>query len=438
MDWLIVGLTLLLGFAAGVLWKGQRAAAAAAEAAARAGLELEQTRAALGTAQRELDAARAAFDAWKASIEAQRQSEGERLKTLENAFSSLSRQALKENSETFLVQAGESLEQRRKAIDELLKPFRESLDLLQKGAQELEGKREKAYGSLETQIRQLQQATETLGQSSRSLSTALRGDARARGRWGEVALRNIAEMAGMTVHCDFSVQETLTDKSQPDAERSRPDMIVNLPGGEGRIPVDAKVPMDAYMRALDTEDPDARAAEFAKHAQDLRGHVRTLAVRDYAAILAARVDFTVMFVPSDAVLAAAYESAPDLQTEAMEKRVLLVTPVTLIALLRTVALYWNQAAVAENAQRMWDEAREFHKRVQTFSEHLAAIGRGLDGALKSYNEAVGSYEARVLPKGRQLEELQAPGAAERALPALPAIARRPRSLAAGAESEQPA
>jgi len=419
MEFLVAGVVVLALVSAGLLWAWRRAAG---DAAARRA-ELEAGRERLVAVQRELDATRASFEAWKASTDEQRRTDDERRKEMENAFAPLAQQALKVNSEQFLTQAGESIEQRRKAIEALLAPLNQTLEKLQKGAQELEGKREKAYGSLESQIKLLQQATEALNASSRSLGTVLRGDARARGRWGEVALRNLAELAGMTVHCDFELQQTLEDGS-------RPDMVVNFPGDEKRrIPVDAKVPMDAYMQAFETEDPERRAAGLRKHAEALRNHVRTLARRDYATALGATIDVTVLFIPGDPILAAAHEVDPALQTDALESRVLLATPVTLMMLLHTVALFWQQSTVAENALKVWEEARDFRSRVETFADHLAAVGKGLDAALRSYDKAIGSYETRVLPAARRLEELEGPGGARHALPAIEPIARPPRRLA---------
>jgi DNA recombination protein RmuC len=273
------------------------------------------------------------------------------------------------------------------------------------------------------QIASLKSATESVNSNSRALIQALRGDARARGRWGEMALRNVAELSGMTAHCDFDVQVVLDDKT-------RPDMVVKLPGGDGRIPVDAKAPMDAYMRAMEATDPDARTAALVEHAAALRGHIRALARRDYAATLGTRVDFTVLFVPGEPILAAAFEAEPALQTEAMESRILIATPVTLLALLRTVGLYWRQADLAQNAQHIADAAGTLHERVRKFTEHLESLGGSLEKAVRHWNAAVGSYESRVLHAGRELEKLHAPAAADKALPDLSAVDDAPRELPA--------
>jgi len=425
MDALAIVVALMaaaLGLAAGWIWARSRAAGEAAAAAAAARAEHERLAAELAGARGQRDKTLAEHAAWQASAEQSRQSEAQRLKALEAAFAQLSQQALKFNSEQFLVLAQQKDVASGKALAELLAPFREKLDKLEAETKALESARQQAYGSLTERLGQLQQATELLNGNSRALSTALRGDARARGRWGEVALRNIVEFAGMTPHCDFTEQET--------TDEGRPDMIVVMPGGDGRIPVDAKVPMDAYLRGMDAEDVALRKLEFEKHASDLRNHMRSLARRDYSASLGARVDYTVMFIPAEPVLAAAFEADPALQQDAMERRVLLATPVTLLALLRTVALYWSQTRVAEEATAVWEAAREFHGRIKTFAGHLDKMGKGLAKALESYDAAVGSYERMVLPQGRRLEELEAPGGADAALPELEPIARSPRAIGA--------
>lgn len=402
MEVLLVGLGLLGGLLAGVLI-----------ARARTARETGELRDRLSIAERERHESVARLSAWKEAGEEHRRSEEQVRKDLQNAFAQLSQNALKTNSEQFLTLAAQNF-----------KPFREVLDRQQTITRELEAKREKAYGALEERLKRLQQSTEVLNASSQSLATALRGDSRARGRWGEITLRKIVELAGMTHHVDFTTQETVGDGS-------RPDMIVSMPDGDLRIPVDSKAPMDAYMRAMETDDVDVRRRELEKHAADMLGHVRTLAKRDYAEAVGGKVSYTVMFVPGEPILAAAFEARPSLQAEALDKRVLLATPVTLIALLYTVAVYWQQSTVAEDAERVWEVGREFYKRVQTFSGHLAGVGKGLDTALKSFDKAVGSYVGRVLPQGQRLEKLGVPGKNQDDLADLKPIERSPRSLSPG-------
>jgi len=432
MEAALVVAALVVGLLAGWLIAQQRAAGdlkriggerdGAAQAQARAE---EQARA----AGRALEQSKADFAAQRTRDDALRKEQQgvedrrrtEEIAALKGEFARLSQEALKGNTESFLQQANETLEQRRKAVDELLKPVKEQLERLHKGTQELELKREGAYATLQQQIATLQQATEQVSRTGQTLAVALRGDARARGRWGEMALQNVAELAGMTEHCDFDVQEVQDNLR-------RPDMIVNLPGGDGRIPVDAKAPMDAYMQAVEATDPDVRRSALEAHAAALKGHVRDVAGRDYAAQLGARVDYTVLFLPAEPILGAAFEADPELPTYAMQNRILLATPVTLLALLRTVALYWRQADLAENAVHIAEAAGTLHERVRKFAEHLDGVGDALDSAVKKWNEVVGSYQLRVLPAGRELEKLHPPATEERRLPELPVVDRAPREL----------
>jgi DNA recombination protein RmuC len=397
-----IGFGVLLGVLAGFLYANSRSARA-----------LSDLRERQADAERERDENAARLEAFREAQQEHRRSEEQVRKDLENAFAKLSQNALKTNSEQFLNLAAQNF-----------KPFKEILDRQQKVTQELEGKREKAYGAVYERLKRLQQSTELLNASSQTLATAMRGDARARGRWGEVTLRKIVELAGMTHHVDFTTQETVGDGS-------RPDMIVKMPEGDMLIPVDSKVPMDAYMRAMEAEDNDVRAREITKHAADMLGHVRELARRNYAEAVGGKVTFTVMFIPGEPMLSAAFEARPSLQDEALDKRILLATPVTLIALLYTVAVYWKQSTIADDAQRVWDVSKEFHKRVQTFGSHLSGVGKGLHSAIKSFDKAVGSYGGRVLPYGRKLEELAVPGKNQDALPDMKSIGRSPRELPEG-------
>ncbi|MGQ0553343.1 MAG: DNA recombination protein RmuC [Planctomycetota bacterium] len=411
---------LALGVLVGLAWAQRRERAARAEwEEERADLEAH-----LSAAQLEERTAAATLEAHRQSAAEARRSEEERLREIQGLLAPPLKEALQHSTEHLATRAQEREAAHDKALREMLKPFQEQLEKLQKGAQELEVKREGAYGALKQQLDGLQAATKSFGDQSSKLLTALRGDIRSRGRWGEVALRNLAEFAGMTRHCDFSEQQGLESGN-------RPDMVVRLPDGKSFIPVDSKVPMDAYMRSLECEEPAQRAVELAKHARDLRTAVDDLAKRNYAGQGGSPMGYTVLFVAADPLLAAAFESDPELQTDAMRKRVLIATPVTMLALLSTVALYWQQSSVAENAQRAWETAREFHKRVSVFAEHLAGVGKGLTTAINNYNKAVGSWDRSVLPQGQKLEELEAPGQGHNPLPELPAVegeARVPRLL----------
>jgi len=235
-----------------------------------------------------------------------------------------------------------------------------------------------------------------------------------------MALRNVVELAGMTEHCDFEEQPTLDDGR-------RPDMVVHLPGSR-HIAVDAKTPLTAYLSAVEATDETERSRGFDAHVQALRGHIQTLASRDYAENVEGEIDLVVLFLPGDPFLSAAFARAPDLQVEALRSKVLLATPTTLVALLRTVAIYWQQKAMAENADHIAEVARELYNRAVKFSSHLEEVGKGLRGAVNAYNQAVGSFERRLVPMARQLETLKATEGVRQSLPLLEGLEDEPRDM----------
>jgi len=335
---------------------------------------------------------------------------------------------LAEMKTTFQGLASESLEASNESFlnlaTERMKPLREELAKLQAETKAMETRRSEAYGSLKTELAGLRESTTALRQQSTALSTALRGSAQARGAIGEMILRNIVELAGMTKHCDFAEQAQTADGR-------RPDILVKLPGG-GFIPIDAKFPLAAFQDASQATDPDVRNAKFAQHANDLKSHVDELKKRDYTAGLEGDVDFTVLFLPGDHLLAAAYEHRPELLEKALGDRILIATPVTLVALLRTVGLYWRQHDLAEGARDIQIQAQELHKRVATFVGHVAAIGKSLGQAQDAFNRAAGSYETRVLPAGRELEALNS---AQGRLPEIQRVETAVRTLQVPAASD---
>jgi len=337
----------------------------------------------------------------------------------------------KEMKEQFESLAGKVLDKSQKglleAASEHMKPLTKELEKLQKETRLIEEKRDKAYGSIKTELDSLKQATVLLQEHSTALTTALRGSSKARGDFGEMALRNIVELAGMTQHCDFDEQARTEDGK-------RPDLIIKMPG-KGCIPVDAKFPLAAYQDAHAAEDPKERGILLEKHARDMRDHVRELKRRDYASQLDGDIDFTVMFLPGDHLLAAAFEVKPELQEEALSDRILIATPVTLVALLRTIGLYWRQHDLALGAQDIQRAAEELHNRIKTFADHLVKIGKHLSAAQDTYNSAIGSYERRILPAGRKLEELNA---TKDALPEISTVERPVRTLMPELELEEPA
>lgn len=373
----------------------------------------------LGASNSDLQDAReelAAAEAQRNTVQDQLKQLQEDRESLKESFGSMAADQLKLSRDELLKQAGErfekseqkqagELQKRHESIEREFKALTDTVKGFEKIHSQIEKDRTEAFSAMREQVSSLRTKTEELGQSSSELSTALRGSSQSRGKWGELALRNICEAAGMTEHCDF-IEQSGEDSGK------RPDLIVRLPG-EGQIPIDAKVPYSEYERMMDETEPAERKLLLKKHGEVVRSTMLALAKRDYPGLLGGEIDFTVMFIPIESVAAAAFEARPDLQQEAIDQGILIVTPVTLIALLRTVGLYWRQEKLARNAQEIWNAARELHGRIQTFQLHLGKAARGLEGAVKEFNAAIGSYEARVLPQGRRIEQLAAiePGAA---------------------------
>jgi DNA recombination protein RmuC len=386
MDVLFAFLGLGIGIALGVLFSRQKAhAAVAAERQAGADREAELIAEATEI-ERRLAAAEARFETLQATHEAEKKTSEELRRELRDSFHALAGQALKDNSASLLQKT-----------ELQLKPFQEQLKTLAEQTAALEQQRGKAQGALKQQLDELLHSTKDLRLKSESLSVALRGSSQARGQWGENVVSRVFELAGMTEGMHYRTQETTRDGQ-------RPDFLVLLPGGDA-IPVDSKVPMAAFLDAQAEQDPARRKQLLTQHAQDLRGHVRTLEKKDYSASVEGEIDFTVMFLPGDHLLEAAYQVAPDLQEDAMQRKVLIATPVTLLALLRTVSLYWQQEKLARNAKDIVEVARTYHERMRVFTDHLSKAGSGLNTAVKAYNAAVGSFNRKVLPQGRRLEDM---------------------------------
>jgi len=298
----------------------------------------------------------------------------------------------------------------------VIAPLKEELAKLDRQVRELEAKREGAYSTLGAQLQGLHNLQDSLRQQTTTLAQALKSPT-VRGRWGEIHLRRLVELSGMSRHVDFSEQES--------TDAGRPDMVIRLPE-KGIVPVDSKVPLDAFLRAMDTEDEEARRQLMAEHARAFRGRIRELAQRAYWEQFERIPEVVVMFVPVEASLSAAFQSDRDLFEYALQNKVLVTSPIALFALLRSIAFGWQQQQVAENAEQIAAQGKALYERVATFVGHVAGVGKSLDASVKKYNEAVGSLDARVLPAARRLRELgvgnaeiDAPGPVE-AQPRLPA------------------
>jgi DNA recombination protein RmuC len=279
-------------------------------------------------------------------------------------------------------------------------PLRDALGQVESHLRDLERDRVSAYSALTEQVRALSATGEGLRDQTRSLVTALRAP-QARGRWGEMQLRRVVELAGMVEHCDFSEQESATG----DGGTVRPDLVVRLAGGK-QVVVDAKVSLAAYLDAAESRDPDLVEARMQAHARHLREHVRGLAAKEYWRSFEPTPEFVVLFVPGDAFLAPALERDPQLLDDAMAARVFITTPTTLIAMLRTIAYTWQQEALTDHARTVFELGRELYRRLGRLGEHVDKLGRSLTRSVDDYNKVVGSLERTVLVQARRMAELQ--------------------------------
>ncbi|MDM7913878.1 MAG: DNA recombination protein RmuC, partial [Candidatus Eisenbacteria bacterium] len=337
---------------------------------------------------------------------------------LSGAFNALASDALQSNSESFLQlaratlerfagEAKNDLEQRQKGIETLLAPVREALAKVDSQITEVEKSRKEAYGSLSAQLQSFLQVQQKLETQTGKLVTALRAPT-VRGRWGEMQLRRVVEMAGMLPYCDFDEQVSVTTG---EGKNLRPDLVVRLPGGRS-IVVDAKTPLLAYLEATEAEGEEQRDARLKEHARQLRAHMARLSEKGYVAGFQPAPELIVMFLPAESVFLEALQHDPKLIEQGVSQRILPVSPVTLIALLLAVSRGWQEQRIAESAETIRDLGRELHDRLRKLADHLTAVGTNLDRAVRAYNEAVGSYESRVLVSARRFKELGVPALQE--------------------------
>jgi DNA recombination protein RmuC len=318
---------------------------------------------------------------------------------LTERFDALAAAALRNNNESFLELAAAKLGQKEQAVEHLVAPLKESLQKVDGKLQELEVARKGAYSSLAEQVRQLGETQKELRSETGNLVSALRDRPNVRGRWGEIQLRRVVEMAGMLEHCDFETQHHVAT----DDGRIRPDLVVKMPGG-GSVVVDAKVAGQAYIESLECKDDESRTLKLRDHARQVREHVTKLGAKNYWSQFERTPDFVVLFLPGETFLSAALEQDPALIEESFNNRVLIATPTTLIALLRTVAYGWRQETIAESAKEVSELGRELYKRMATLTEHYSKVGKGLQSAVRAYNDSVGSFERSVLPGARKLKD----------------------------------
>lgn len=377
-------------------------------------------------------------------IEVERQVNAARLENMRDVFATAATDALRTNNEQFIALANEAFQrhqegavrdlgEREKAIHDLVRPVKESLERFDQKIQDVEKARVGAYEGLTTQVRSLFESQQQLRSETNNLVNALRSP-RIRGRWGEIQLRRVVELAGMLDHCDFIEQESTTTEEG----RLRPDMVVRLPGNKS-IVIDAKTPLDAYLLALEATDDDSRAAHLANYAGHIRNHVAQLSKKAYWERVDSTPEMVFMFLPGESFYSAALEADPSLIEIGVNQRVILATPTTLIALLRAIAYGWQQKRLGDEVERIGNLGKELYERVRTLGGHFVGLGASLGKAVAKYNEAIGTLESRVLVSARRLKDMPIT-ATDKEIEAMEQIETIPRQLQSpdfNGQGEQP-
>jgi DNA recombination protein RmuC len=359
---------------------------------------------------------------------------------LSNQFTALSTAALEQNNTRFLQLAEQQLKQQHTAgaaelesqkrdVKQLVKPVEEKLEQVSRLVREIEKDRADAYGGLRNQLRNVAETQQQLHAETSNLVTALRAP-HVRGRWGEVQLRRVCEMAGMLAHCDFYEQQTVAGETGA----LRPDVVVKLPGGKDVV-VDAKTPLSAYLDAIEAKDEAERERHLDTYARHVREHIQKLSAKSYASQFDSSPEFVVMFLPGEVFYSAALERMPNLIEQSVEDSVLIATPTTLIALLKAVAYGWRQERMAESAREVQTLGRELYQRLGKLSERFVTLGRRLDSSVKAYNDTVATLDTRVLVTARKFDELGAApdGTDLESAPPIEISARRLRAIDASGE-----
>jgi DNA recombination protein RmuC len=382
------------------------------------------------------------------TVEKERQAAAEKLRLLDeaqarlsDAFKALSAEALQNNNASFVHLAKATLEKfqesaqgdldrRQQAIGELVLPLKESLHKVDEKIREIETARAVAYSGLADHLTKLASAQGSLERETAKLAGALRSTS-TRGRWGEIQLQRVVEMAGMVAYCDFTLQASVDGEEG----RLRPDLVIRLPN-QKNIVIDAKAPLDAYLDAAEALDEESRRAKLKDHARQIRGHLTRLSMKSYWAQFEPAPEFVILFLPGETFFSAALEQDPSLIEVGVEQRVILATPTTLIALLRAVAYGWRQAQVEENAKQISELGKALFERLRTFAGHLSMMGKSLGQSVDAYNKAVGSLELRVLPAARRFKEMGAAGGDD--IETLELVDKVTRSVDGGEPGGEPA
>ncbi len=337
---------------------------------------------------------------------------------MKDTFQALAHQTLEGQTKQFLEVAQQTLarqtdlaksdlEKRQEGIDHLLSPLRKTLDTLQVQTQEMERHRQKAYATVESELKRVIENSSMLSQETRALKNALTKP-NVRGRWGEMQLKNCIELSGMSEFADVSFQD-INDVG--DDKKLIPDMVVKMPGGRIVI-VDSKTPLDSFLASLEATSEETRVVELRKHGLQIKEHVKKLSQKNYNELLSNSADFTVLFLPNESFLYAALETQPDLVEYALEKKILIATPPTFIGLLKVIRFGWNEDRLAKSAEKIRDLGKEMHKRLVEFVEHYTAIGKHLESATTKYDEGLKRLNSRVLVQMRKMEKLGVKGSKE--------------------------